>query len=98
MSVYVDPLQASVLKVNWRYPQGCHLIADSDDELHAFATRLGLKLGWFQDKSTMPHYDLTPNKRKQAVRLGAVELTLHQMAERIRSHRTFKKGIAPVDD
>lgn len=93
MSVYVDPLQPTVRNVNWRFPQGCHLIADSDDELHAFASRLGLKLGWFQGTSTIPHYDLTRNKRKQAVRTGAVEITLRQMAERIRAHRELRKEV-----
>jgi hypothetical protein len=40
-------------------------------ELHAMAQRLGLKRAWFQDKPGTPHYDLTPTKRTQAIKLGA---------------------------
>jgi hypothetical protein len=51
----------------------CHLTADTLEELHAFAAKLGMKREWFQDKVDRPHYDLTPGKRLQAIRLGAVE-------------------------
>jgi hypothetical protein len=52
--------------------ESCHLTTDGPlDELHAFAARLGLQRAWFQPGST-PHYDLTPNKRAQALQLGAV--------------------------
>lgn len=87
MSIYVDPLQPTVHNLKWRYTQGCHLIADSVNELHAFAARLGLQPGWFQGASVIPHYDLSLSKRKQATRLGAVELTLQQTAQRIRGQR-----------
>jgi len=36
---------------------------------------LGLKRSWFQDSSDHPHYDVSPNKRKLAIRLGAIETT-----------------------
>ena len=42
-------------------------------ELHAFATRLGLKREWFQsrpDRLELHHYDLILGKREQALRLG----------------------------
>jgi hypothetical protein len=51
------------------------MMADSLDELHAMADRIGLKRSWFQDKSRYPHYDLRPSKRLQAVSYGAVEVT-----------------------
>lgn len=62
----------------------CHLTTDGLlDELHAFAMRLGLKRAWFQAGS-IPHYDLTPNKRLQALRLGAVEVSgMEQARQRI---------------
>jgi len=50
------------------------LFADTLEELHLFAGRLGLHRKWFQDHRRLPHYDLTPNKRRQAVALGAVEV------------------------
>ena len=57
-----------------------HLSSTSDDadfsELHAFAARLGLKRRWFDGD----HYDVTPGKRWQAVRLGAVEITRMELS------------------
>lgn len=54
----------------------CHLTADTEDELHAFAAKLGMKRAWFQGPPHhRPHYDLTPGKRLQALGLGAVEGT-----------------------
>jgi hypothetical protein len=48
MAVYVDdaaiPATVGRITSNWS-----HLIADDRDELHAFATRLGLRRAWFQD-------------------------------------------------
>lgn len=51
----------------------CHLWADTSEELHAIARRIGLKRAWFQDKPHFAHYDLTPGRRTLALRLGAVE-------------------------
>ncbi len=88
MSVYVDKIMPTITNANWRYPKSCHLVADSLDELHEFAARLGMKRSWFQDKNgNLPHYDLTVNKRKQAVRLGAVEIDQREFVEKMRIHR-----------
>lgn len=78
MTVYVDnfgPLVGA---------KGSHLLADSKDELHAFADELGLKRAWFQDPmesenpphpvsiaAEMWHYDVSDAKRREAIRLGA---------------------------
>jgi len=53
------------------------MTADSKEELHDFAKKIGLKRSWFQDdgKRKFWHYDLTPSKRTKAVRLGATEVT-----------------------
>ena len=43
----------------------------SEEELHEFAQRIGLKRAWFQD-GRHPHYDCTtPNMRGKAIRFGA---------------------------
>lgn len=57
-----------------RRSESCHLIADTLEELHAMATRIGLRRAWFQDAKSVPHYDLTPSRRAKAVELGAVEV------------------------
>lgn len=53
----------------------CHLTVDGETPehiaaLHEFAAIIGLKRAWFQPRST-PHYDLTPSKRRAAIRAGA---------------------------
>lgn len=67
MAVYVDDCCLS-----WRGKQWCHLVADTLDELHGFARRLGLKRAWFQDKTRYPHYDVTVSVREKAIALGAI--------------------------
>ena len=70
MAVYVDKLR----DWGWKLGKSCHMIADTNEELHAFAASIGLKRTWFQPSSSGPHYDLTEGKRAQAVEKGAVEL------------------------
>lgn len=86
MSVYVDSIIPTLINKNWKYPRGCHLVADTIAELHSFAACLGLKRSWYQYK-TMPHYDLTCNKRKLAVQLGAKEVDRKQFVELLRKQR-----------
>ncbi len=77
--IYVDEM-ANCLKSNkWRHNQSCHMYGDSLDELHTFALQIGLQRSWFQDRPGLPHYDLTENKRAQAVRAGATEHTSREM-------------------
>lgn len=66
MAVYVDNAELA-----WRGKHWCHLVADSVDELHAFAHRLGLKREWFQDRTRYPHYDVTVKLKERALDLGA---------------------------
>ena len=56
----------------------CHLFADTLDELHAFAERIGLLRSWFQGD----HYDLTPKRRAAAVAAGALEVDRRALAKR----------------
>lgn len=66
MAVFVDDE-----RISWKGRRWCHLVADSLEELHQFADRLGLKRDWFQDKASYPHYDVTVSVRSRALRLGA---------------------------
>lgn len=60
----------------------CHMIADTDDELHAMADRIGVSRRWWQspDKTSGSHYDIALSKRALAVAAGAVEITRKQAA------------------
>lgn len=81
MSVYVDPLRQYTRPAAglWRWRESCHLLADSAEELEAFARRLRLAAAWRH----RDHYDITAVKRRAAVRLGAVEIT-HREAVALR--------------
>lgn len=71
MTVYVDNMRA-------RYGQLvlCHMIADTEAELHAMADRIGVERRWYQQD----HYDVCLAKRALAVTAGAVEITWRQTA------------------
>ncbi|HEY2195572.1 MAG TPA: DUF4031 domain-containing protein [Actinomycetospora sp.] len=94
MTVYVDDFRVRAQVGRGRSAVWSHLTADTVDELHAFAARLGLRRSWFQDPTVTGkpwpskpgsrasanwHYDVTETKRKEAVRLGAVEVTSREM-------------------
>jgi len=80
MSVYVDPIVSWGKSKTWKWSESCHMFADTLNELHSLAEKIGLKRAWFQDHR-IPHYDLTVNKRKQAIRAGAGPVTLERAAE-----------------
>ena len=79
--VYVDWLCRHGWVMRGKTIMSCHLYADTELELHKFALSIGLKRTWFQKKRNLPHYDLTPNKRKQAVDKGAHELTKEEFKQ-----------------
>lgn len=53
------------------YTDRTHLVADSLEELHAFARLIGLKRCWFQNHRRHPHYDLMRGRKQAAVDAGA---------------------------
>lgn len=87
MAVYLDPEQSWPKTRKWPYGHVTHLIADTEEELHRFAQELGLKRGWFQNDSRIPHYDLTHTKRIQAICMGAIEITRQEMVNRMREYQ-----------
>jgi len=92
MSVYVGHLfNTQMHGGNWRYGQACHLLADTEEELHEMACKLKLKRSWFQDKN-VPHYDLTKTKRAKAVCFGAVELDFKQEGLKLRELRLIRRA------
>jgi hypothetical protein len=93
MTVYADEIRL--------YPSGewCHLMADTDKELHAFAARLGLHRGWIdhhKGRVDVLHYDLRPAKRALAIQMGAVEVRAKDyLARKLKEKRTL--AAAPKD-
>ena len=76
MSVYVGELFPTPGDTKcWPYREAAHLYADSDEELLAFAKRIGLKKRWAQKLGTpKAHFDVTRRKRTEAIAVGAIEL------------------------
>jgi len=77
VTVYVDNMRA-----NFGRMVMCHMIADTDDELHAMADRIGVSRRWWQspEKASGSHYDIALSKRKLAVDHGAIEIDMRQLA------------------
>ena len=88
MSVYVDALRDYTkradlpprMRRHW-----CHMLADSEAELHAFARRLGLRREWYQGHRNpyRRHYDLTASKRALALQLGALPLDEEEWSDKM---------------
>lgn len=80
MTVYVD--DAVTL---WRGQRWAHLMADTLDELHAFAARLDMPRRAFQNKTSGAHYDVTAELRERAIVLGAVPISRHRDRAQVRA-------------
>lgn len=92
MTVYVDDMKAAYGRMVM-----CHMLADTDDELHAMADRIGVSRRWWQSpaKTSGSHYDIALSKRALAVRAGAVEITwLQASAMNLRRRITGQLGPA----
>lgn len=94
MTVYVDSMKAP-----YRGMVMCHMLADTDEELHSMAYRIGIDRKHWQspEKTSGSHYDICKSKRAIAIRHGAVEITLRQAAAMNMRRRITGKLGAPED-
>ena len=99
MPVYVDNLKTSIKNKNWKYNKSCHLVADSLEELHAFAKEIKMPIAWFQNRLGMPHYDLTEGKRGEAVKAGAIQINDVQLVDMIcKAKAELSDTVAKVEE
>lgn len=82
MTVYVDNMQAKYMRMKMS-----HMMADTLEELHDMADKIGLKREWFQDHKRHPHYDVSISRRKLAVQHGAQEVTPIELVKLTRKKR-----------
>ncbi|GAA0550055.1 hypothetical protein GCM10010172_35150 [Paractinoplanes ferrugineus] len=109
MTVYVDNFRApaTVGRIRGRWS---HLTADSPDELHAFAARLGHRRDWFQARCKYArcptvdgvcahfHYDVVDRNRTAAIALGAVPIDLREMGALVSARRPQFRKDSPMAD
>jgi hypothetical protein len=88
MSCCVDPLAYyGHARGSW-----CHLLADTSEELHAFAQQLGLRRAWCQHEGTdLEHYRLRWDQRRAALAAGARNAGPREFA-RVMRDRQIRAG------
>lgn len=75
MTCYVDDMWR--MRLGWLgQKRMSHMIADTEEELHAMAVQIGLKREWYQGD----HYDVSKKLRGVAIHYGAKPVTVRQMA------------------
>ena len=72
MTVYVDNMKAKFGRMIM-----CHMVADTENELHDMARKIGVSRRWYQDR----HYDICLSKRSLAVSNGAREIDQREAAK-----------------
>jgi hypothetical protein len=83
VAVLVDPLR-EYPHTPLPFREWCHMVSDASfEELHAFASRLGIPRHRFQGD----HYDLPPHVRARAVALGALEVSTRELTVRMTGPR-----------
>lgn len=76
MTVYVDDAG-----ISYRGRRRHHLTADSKEELHTFAAKIGVRRCWYHGGRTHPHYDVTDPQRSSALLSGAIPVDTRRLSE-----------------
>jgi hypothetical protein len=80
MTVYVDDMYRHAMG-QFRRMKMSHMIADTDEELHAMADRIGVVRRWHQGPPNHDsHYDIAVSKRALAIAAGARPISLRDLA------------------
>ena len=93
VTVYVDDMMAQfgLMKM-------CHMVADTDEELHAMAAKIGVARRWHQKPGThKSHYDIAMSKRALARQAGAVDVTWRQLGAMVK-RREITGQLGSPDD
>lgn len=81
MVCYVDDMQAAYQPAHnsaRKYIMS-HMIADTEEELHAMAKRIGVARRWYQGD----HYDITQSKKVLAIQYGAKAITMRELGRMV---------------
>lgn len=83
MAVYVDDMRAKFGRMIM-----CHMFADTDEELHVMAEKIGMRRAWFQGD----HYDVSLTRRASAVENGAQQVPMRWAAAFMMNKRRKSAG------
>jgi len=98
MGIYVDSLRRLSRAQRRKIPERhhgklwCHLVADSERELHEFAESIGLGRFAFHERAVIPHYDITEQMRTKALEAGAHDIDPASLNEMLRSMLAARRG------
>lgn len=94
MPVYVDDMNAPYGRMKM-----VHMIADSEQELHEMADKIGVNRKWWQspEKTAGSHYDIALSKKALAIQFGAIEITWRQ-AGAMNSRRRVTGSLGKPED
>ncbi len=93
MTTYVDNMKAKFGRLVM-----CHMVAETDDELHAMAARIGVARRWHQKAGTHhSHYDICMAKRELAVGSGAIEVTQRELGAMLLLRRSTRMLCGPEE-
>jgi hypothetical protein len=88
MPVYVDDMKAP-----HRHMLMCHMVADTHRELMDMASAIGVAHRWLQDAGTSrEHFDVCQRLRAMAVRQGAVEISMRELARMVLTRKLQGAG------
>lgn len=92
--VYVDDMRANYGRLIL-----CHMLADSDQELHEMADKIGVARKWWQspEKTYVSHYDVASGRRLKAIALGAIPITSRQAVALINRKKVTGEMGSPED-
>ncbi len=83
MAVYVDNMRAKYGRMVM-----CHMLADTEEELHDMAQKIGVDRKWHQYPGTIKsHYDIALSKRATAIGLGAQEIDMKGVGRMMKARR-----------
>lgn len=91
MTVYVDNMYEFKYGQYGRMKMS-HMIADTEDELHAMAAKVGVARRWYQGD----HYDICMSKREQAIKLGAIPVCVRTLSSMVMLAK-YGEPMAPHD-
>lgn len=89
--VYVD-------EATWKKGSGgrksyAHLVADTYEEMHEFAEKIGIKPHFFHRNTKYPHYDISGEQRDLALQNGASSISSKDLVKICRRRDGQAQGV-----